>query len=191
MNKTDNLFCTMKITNVPSELFSDAKFFLDKSTKTEELYELRRYQRAAAIYFCAAAEGGLNDLIKKVLENKNRKLKNWEVHMLDFISKGDQFYKNKDYFTVNYFKLRNRLYNILPKIIDEKNINWNSNEIEEFENFLELAEIRNSIVHYSRKEDVHNEKLVKILNDSENIIKSLFQKYIDIGASMEIFGWLK
>ena len=41
------------------------------------------------------------------------------------------------------------------------------------------------------REDVHNEKLVKILNDSENIIKSLFQKYIDIGASMEIFGWLK
>ena len=69
MNKTDNLFCTMNITNVPSELFSDAKFFLDKSTKTDELYELRRYQRAAVIYFCAAAEGGLNDIITVELKS--------------------------------------------------------------------------------------------------------------------------
>lgn len=186
MNKTENLFCTVKITNVPSELFNDAKFFLDKSTKAEELYELRRYQRAATIYFCAATEGGLNDIITVELKSKNRNLKKWESNLLKFITDSPDYKIDND-----YFNLRKKLYNILPKIIIEKNINWNNNQIDEFEKFLELANMRNSIMHYSRKENIHNDNLDKVINKSENIVKSLFQKYINLGASVKMFSWLK
>lgn len=91
----------------------------------------------------------------------------------------------------DYFNLKKKLYNILPKVINGKNINWNINTIKEFERFIKFAKVRNSIMHYSRKETIHDEKLINLVNDAENIIKLLFQKYISLGASIEMFNWLK
>ncbi|KOF56124.1 hypothetical protein AGR56_04170 [Clostridium sp. DMHC 10] len=187
MPNENDLACSIMISNMSCELFNDALYYREMADKNEDFYIKWRYRRSSIISFCASTESWMNCIIKDNLEKRMKPLNNNEKELLDFIKD----YKSK--MPNGFNNVRNKLYNFIPECINKTGINWKSAPEESFENYIELSNMRNSVIHYAvrNSKDVHSEKFVELIKQSPDIIENLFKTYALMGNKLSIPSWYK
>ena len=172
------------VTNMSCELFQDAKYFREEAQKENDFLLKKRYLRAAIMCFCSSAEAWISTILRINIRNKNL-TDSRHLRILRFIEVPNSDMPER--FTV----LRVRLYHYLPEVITGNIINWNVNKIDAFENYIELSDMRNQIVHYTTRSynDIYGQRLIDLVNDAPQRIFKLFEEYDKIGNSVEIPSW--
>ncbi|UZW16009.1 hypothetical protein OSC52_09390 [Clostridium pasteurianum] len=179
--------CGCMISNMSDELFNDALYYREMADSTEDFYLQWRYRRSAIISFCASAEAWMNSIIKNNLEKKAILENSNEQKLLSFI---------KDYnskMPKGFNNVRNKLYNFIPKSINGKTINWKTDREKSFENYIQLSNMRNSVIHYaaSSSTKVHSQEFIDLVKNADDIIESLFQRYSSLGNRIDVPSWYK
>lgn len=177
---------SITISNMSDELFNDALYFREQIEKTEEYFIVERFKRVSIICFCASTESWMNTIIKENLSGKV-KLSDIDTEVLKFIND-----PNKN--IPKYFNsVKNKLYNFVPRAINGQIINWYSDKQKEFEKYIELSEIRNNIVHFSRRSSqvIHSDKVDIMIKEAPDIVENLFNKYSEMGSVLKTPEWFK
>lgn len=179
--------CKCRISNMSDELFNDALYYREMANSCGNFYLQWRYRRSAIISFCASAEAWMNSVIKDNLEKKTTLLNNNEQQMLNFITNYNS--QMPPYFN----NVRNKLYNFIPKSINGSNINWNTNQESTFEKYIELSNMRNSVIHYaiSNYERIYSQEFIELVGKAPEIIDNLFRRYDSIGSTLCAPAWYK
>lgn len=178
--------CLCRVTNMSDEMFNDALFYKEKADNTDDFFLIRRYRRNAIILFCASAEAWMNSIIKDNLEKKSSLTVN-DQEILDFIID----YNSE--MPKGFSNIKNKLYNFIPRAIIGKNIDWNKDPQDVFEDYIRLSNMRNNVVHYTSKnsDDFYNEDFITLIHQAPNIIESLFQQYESMGSTLGVPSWYK
>lgn len=185
--RSSEIGCECRISNMSDELFNDALFYREMVESSDDFYLQWRYRRSAIISFCASAEAWMNSVIKDNLERKIITEGSDEQELLNFV---------KDYnskMPKGFNNVRNKLYNFIPKAITGKNINWRTNCQKSFEEYIELSNMRNSVIHYavSNSRKVHSQEFIDFVKNAPDIIENIFQRYVSIGSTLCVPDWYK
>jgi hypothetical protein len=186
-NKTNfsEMGCECRISNMSEELFNDALYYREMVELVDNFYLKWRYRRSSIISFCASAEAWINSIIKYNLESRTIGLNLTEQEVLEFIKNHNSKMPN------GFNNVRNKLYNFIPQAIIGRNINWNNNCENSFEEYIALSNMRNSVIHYAVKnsEEVHSQQFIDLLNNAADIIEKLFERYSELGSKINIPSW--
>lgn len=183
----EELGALIRISNMSDELFNDALYYRELANESDDFYIQWRYRRSSIISFCASAEAWINCIIKDNLNKKKELLNDDEQKLLNFI----EDYNSKMPYGFN--NVRNKLYNFIPKAINGANINWNTDRKKGFEDYIELSNMRNTVIHYAVKnsQEVHSERFIQLVEKAPDVIEELFKIYYLMGSTLNIPKWYK
>lgn len=174
----------IQVANLSDEMFNDGLLFTELAKQTENDFEKWRYFRTSIMSFCSSAEAWVSKLIHLNLSKKNS-LTEYEQGILDFLETPNK--KMPKGFT----SIKKRLYNFLPVSIDpEKSIGENNPKIERY---IELSQMRNTIVHYSKKDfyNLYGIELECYALEAPAIIEEMFNEYRAIFPSILDAHWFR
>jgi hypothetical protein len=144
---TNDLSSSIIITNMPQEMYNDGLYYLNEAKKLncDQRFAKWRFFRSAIINFCISTESFLHQTIVHYLKQKNRPNK-YEQDWLDYLVNPNS--------TIDHKSLKYGI-SIYPKFV--KVLGWvissdlekNRDYMSKFNNYKNLAEFRNKIVHYS------------------------------------------
>lgn len=165
-----SLFFSATVTNMASEMFSDALFFRKQSQDSCDEFVQWRYYRASIIYFCISAEAWINSLLRDALKTKDN-LDPTQVKLRSALGQDSEIMPRGVKLTIHA-----KLYEHLPRL-------WkyeiDSSLDDALKRFLELSKLRNRIVHYSKGSyaKVYDTSVLEdAVNTASLIIRTMFQK---------------
>ncbi len=159
-----------KYINVAEDFFNDAEFFHSQILITPDEDRKLTYKRASLIFYCASTEAYINSSLRNIIRalgdgNENDLqftfLQYFNMERDEFVDWGKKVENNKyssyKRDTNNYSRsIYNRLYYYIGMIINGSSITGIDEEkkplrtrYNEFEEYLILTKIRNSLLHYS------------------------------------------
>ncbi len=174
----------IQVANLSDEMFNDGLLFTELAKQTKDDYERWRYFRTSIMSFCSSVEAWVSKLIYLNLSKRDSLTKD-EQGILDFLETPNK--KMPKGFT----NIKKRLYNFLPTSIDpDKSIGENNPKIERY---IELSQMRNTIVHYSKKDfyKLYGTELERFALEAPAIIEELFSEYRAIFPEILDAHWFR
>ncbi|OAT71891.1 hypothetical protein [Parageobacillus thermoglucosidasius] len=144
---TNDMPSSIIITNMPQEMYNDGLYYLNEAKKLncDQRFAKWRFFRSAIINFCISTETFLHQTIVHHLKQKNT-LNKYEQDWLDFLENPNSTIDIK---TLKHgINVKSKFINVLGWIISS-DLTKNHDYMSKFNNYKNLTEFRNKIVHYS------------------------------------------
>ena len=180
---------SVTITNMSSEMFNDALFYMELGDDENNNFIKRRFYRASIIFFCISVEAWINKLLANALMKKTNMSKNDEklykvlTEELEIMPSGINLSIHAK-FNIHLCNL----YNF--------KINKDSSLDRVIEKYIKITNYRNKIIHYSDgsyKKAYDILELEKCIKNSPDIIEVLFDELNNISSIAELGypSWFK
>lgn len=177
---------------VPQELYEDAVFFLNQATTATESRVELRYKRVALICFCSSTEAWINSQLRSYISHKAPR-SDYDQTIIDFIEQSTMRRIPEDCRTI-----KKRLYNCVAKVFTGAIVDSRIRRINAFEDYIDLSEARNAIVHYATKNqevaydiyfNAQPSGITKSLHDAPQIILNLYNEIHSLNNDFAIPPW--
>jgi hypothetical protein len=191
--KTPKILADPDLLNMSQELYEDATYFCSFLGSAGTDRDIRKYKRIIILCYCASTEAWINGQLRSFLTNKNPRGTD-EQKLLDFLESPIE-----GRIPPNYLGIRSRLYKILGKLFTGSEIDFQTQPIVEFENYMNLSNVRNMIMHYVPKNRsniydtyfsaITGKSLSSSVTEAPIIISNLYKKINNINNQFEIPFW--
>lgn len=178
--------------NMPQELYEDAVYFLNQEIMATDPRIKLRYKRVALICFCSSTEAWISSQLRSCISHKASRTR-YDQSILDFIEQSTNRITPDDCRTI-----KKRLYRCVAKVFTGAVIDPSAQRISAFEDYINLSEARNAIVHYATKNqevvydiyfNVQPSGITKSLQDAPQIILSLYNEIHSLNNTFQIPSW--
>jgi hypothetical protein len=179
---TNDLSSSIIITNMPQEMYNDGLYYLNEAKKLncDKHFAKWRFFRSAIINFCISTESFLHQTIVHYLRQKKslNKLNKYETDWLDYLENPNSSVEmNKLKYGTS---VKKKFIKVLGWVISS-DLEKNQDYMSKFNNYKNLAEFRNKIVHYSTS--YHSSVYTQIenwANQAPNIVSEMIIAIHDV-----------